>query len=146
MSHAPASWAISGRLWHEDVMGFSPKPKRPAGKPPSEARLREAALAHLAKFASTEAGVAFDVDDAATLSGLRDIPAGIPTLPTDNVLLATADCDDTAHRGRCPCRGGRLSVPSGIAAAAGGFPDYLGAGIPSGRESRDHGLVRRDAP
>lgn len=44
-------------------MGFSPKPQgpktpRPAGRPPDEARLREAALAHLAKFATTEAGLA----------------------------------------------------------------------------------------
>jgi regulatory protein len=44
-------------------MVFSPKPQgpktpRPAGKPPDEARLRDAALAHLAKFATTEAGLA----------------------------------------------------------------------------------------
>ncbi len=42
-------------------MAFSskkPGEKRPAGRPPDEARLREAALAHLAKFATTEAGLA----------------------------------------------------------------------------------------
>ena len=31
--------------------------RRPAGPPPDEARLREAALAHLARFAATEAGL-----------------------------------------------------------------------------------------
>ncbi|TDG04393.1 regulatory protein RecX, partial [Paracraurococcus ruber] len=30
---------------------------RPAGPPPGEAALREAALAHLARFAATEAGL-----------------------------------------------------------------------------------------
>jgi regulatory protein len=34
------------------------KRDRPAGKPPTEARLHEAALAHLAKFAATEASLA----------------------------------------------------------------------------------------
>ncbi len=34
------------------------KPDRPAGKAPTEARLHEAALAHLARFAATEASLA----------------------------------------------------------------------------------------
>jgi regulatory protein len=34
------------------------RPQRPAGPPPSEASLREAALAHLARFGTTEAGLA----------------------------------------------------------------------------------------
>lgn len=34
------------------------KPAKPAGPAPSEARLHEAALAHLARFAATEAGLA----------------------------------------------------------------------------------------
>ncbi|MCA3414284.1 MAG: RecX family transcriptional regulator [Roseomonas sp.] len=33
------------------------RPRRPAGPPPNAARLREAALAHLARFAATEAGL-----------------------------------------------------------------------------------------
>ncbi|MBM3588448.1 MAG: hypothetical protein FJX33_11745 [Alphaproteobacteria bacterium] len=33
------------------------RPRRPAGTPPNAARLREAALAHLARFAATEAGL-----------------------------------------------------------------------------------------
>ncbi len=48
-------------MWHDKPMAFSTDKKRvqrPAGKPPDEARLREAALAHLAKFAATEAGLA----------------------------------------------------------------------------------------
>jgi len=35
----------------------SPRSRRPAGPPPDEAGLREAALAHLARFAATEAGL-----------------------------------------------------------------------------------------
>ena len=35
----------------------SKRPRRPAGPPPNAARLREAALAHLARFATTEAGL-----------------------------------------------------------------------------------------
>jgi regulatory protein len=39
-------------------MSDAPKrPRRPAGPPPNAARLREAALAHLARFAATEAGL-----------------------------------------------------------------------------------------
>lgn len=38
-------------------MAFERK-QRPAGAPPGEARLREAALAHLARYATTEAGLA----------------------------------------------------------------------------------------
>ena len=39
-------------------MSDAPKrPRRPAGLPPNAARLREAALAHLALFAATEAGL-----------------------------------------------------------------------------------------
>jgi len=38
--------------------GRKPGEKRPAGRPPDERRLREAALAHLAKFATTQAGLA----------------------------------------------------------------------------------------
>ena len=34
------------------------KRERPAGKAPSEARLHAAALAHLARFAATQAGLA----------------------------------------------------------------------------------------
>ena len=51
-------------MWHEASMAFSSKAKprmrapRPAGSPPSEAKLREAAIAHLAKFSATEAGLA----------------------------------------------------------------------------------------
>ncbi len=41
-----------------DGAGPSRKRERPAGKAPSEARLHEAALAHLARFAATEAGLA----------------------------------------------------------------------------------------
>ncbi|MCA3425779.1 MAG: recombinase RecA, partial [Roseomonas sp.] len=33
------------------------RPRRAAGPPPNAARLREAALAHLARFAATEAGL-----------------------------------------------------------------------------------------
>lgn len=33
------------------------RPRRPAGPPPNAARLREAALVHLARFAATEAGL-----------------------------------------------------------------------------------------
>jgi regulatory protein len=38
------------------------RPRRPAGPPPDEAALREAALAHLARFAATEAGLARVLD------------------------------------------------------------------------------------
>jgi regulatory protein len=39
-------------------MSDAPKlPRRPAGPPPNAARLREAALAHLARFAATEVGL-----------------------------------------------------------------------------------------
>jgi regulatory protein len=39
-------------------MSDAPKrPRRAAGPPPNAARLREAALAHLARFAATEAGL-----------------------------------------------------------------------------------------
>ena len=39
-------------------MSDAPKrPRRPAGLPPNAARLREAALAHLARFAATEVGL-----------------------------------------------------------------------------------------
>lgn len=34
-----------------------PKDRKPAGAPPTEAKLHEAALAHLARFAATEAGL-----------------------------------------------------------------------------------------
>ena len=37
-------------------MAFERK-QRPAGKPPSEARLRESAVAHLARYATTQAGL-----------------------------------------------------------------------------------------
>ncbi len=38
--------------------GRMAKPDKPAGRAPTEARLHEAALAHLARFAATEAGLA----------------------------------------------------------------------------------------
>jgi regulatory protein len=48
--------------WHKGVMTDdrrrAPRPAlRPAGAPPDERRLNEAALAHLARFAATEAGL-----------------------------------------------------------------------------------------
>lgn len=49
-------------LWQASSMPDTKRPARrdtpiPAGKPPSEASLREAALAHLGRFAATEAGL-----------------------------------------------------------------------------------------
>jgi regulatory protein len=39
------------------MSGAQSRPRRAAGPPPNAARLREAALAHLARFAATEAGL-----------------------------------------------------------------------------------------
>lgn len=41
--------------WHKRRM--TDRPPRPAGPPPDAARLREVAIAHLARFAATEAGL-----------------------------------------------------------------------------------------
>jgi len=43
--------------WHNGVMERKRQDARPAGKAPDAAWLREAALAHLARFAATEAGL-----------------------------------------------------------------------------------------
>jgi regulatory protein len=42
--------------WHKDRM-TERRPPRPAGPPPDAAKLREVAIAHLARFAATEAGL-----------------------------------------------------------------------------------------
>lgn len=42
--------------WHKGSM-TERRPPRPAGPPPDAAKLREAAIAHLARFAATEAGL-----------------------------------------------------------------------------------------
>jgi regulatory protein len=44
-------------LPHCPAMPAPPRSRRPAGPPPDEATLREAALAHLTRFAATEAGL-----------------------------------------------------------------------------------------
>lgn len=50
----PLRVATPGGAWHQ---GHMPQQRRPAGPPPDAARLAEAALAHLARFAATEAGL-----------------------------------------------------------------------------------------
>ena len=60
-------------------------------------------------------------------------------------FIRTADRHDAADHRHCAGGSGRLPAAAGIAAAAGGFPDHLRGRRFARRESRDHGLLGRDA-
>jgi len=156
MSHAPAAWSTPGRLWHEDVMGFSPKPKRPAGKPPSEARLREAALAHLAKFASTEAGLArvlanrvrrwaraAEAEGQDTEAGLTEGLAAARRVAAAMVAAgAVDDAGFAAARARRLARSGRSRRAMAAHLAAKGIdPEYAQAAIAEAPAEADAALA-----
>jgi regulatory protein len=57
MGRAARPWQDGGMTAQAEPPAAARRPPRPAGAAPSESRLREAALAHLARFAATEAGL-----------------------------------------------------------------------------------------
>lgn len=107
--------------WHKDRM-TERRPPRPAGPPPDAAKLREVAIAHLARFAATEAGLrrvlARRVDRwarAATDQGQEDVAARAAAARTmagevAKRLATEGAVDDkafAASRARRLLRGGR---------------------------------------
>ena len=119
-------------------MAFSTDKKRvarPAGKPPSEARLREAALAHLAKFATTEAGLArvlgnrvrrwaraAEAEGQDTAQALAEGLAAAATVAAAMVALgAVDDAGFAAARARRLARSGRSRMATSAHLAARGI-------------------------
>lgn len=105
-------------------MAFSKKRAegpRPAGKPPTEARLREAAVLHLSRYATTQAGLARVLENrvrrwarAAQGEGREveaDLAAGLAAARMIAAAMVTAgavnDADFAAARARRLARGGR---------------------------------------
>ena len=104
-------------------MAFQKKPTagpRSAGKPPSESRLRQAALLHLSRYATTEAGLARVLADrmrrwahAAQAEGREveaELAAGLAAASSIAATMVSAgavnDADYAAARARRLARGG----------------------------------------
>ena len=128
-------------------------PRRPAPpRPPTEDSLAEAALAHLARYATTEAGLArvlanrvrrwaraAGVEDEASLAGLRAAVARVVAR-----LAAAGAVSDAAFaeaRARSLARGGRSRAAIAAALAAKGAGEAAAAAVAEALPDREAELA-----
>ncbi len=118
LGRVPGAWHT--RAMDEDRPARPPRKPIPAGPAPTEARLREAALAHLARFAATEAGLRRVLQrrvdrwarraEAESLDAAAAGPARALAATVARHMAATGVVDDAAFaeaRARRLARGGR---------------------------------------